>query len=156
MKTRVCRAGGVSTPSVSDAVPARAIDGLEFSFNQIFSFNFACASACDTDASIHQRLPHIHIFPILKKVSPICNGFHLPKPRFQCFSRNLGNPNIPTEICWRPFRICSATLIQLEFNRTAILPPTNREREILTDNLLVRVHCIIEMIVVERPCAMGV
>jgi len=30
-----------------------------------------------------------------------------------------------------------------------------REREIFTDNLLVRVHWIIEMIVVERPCAMG-
>ena len=31
-----------------------------------------------------------------------------------------------------------------------------REREIFIDNLLVRVHWIIEMIVVERPCAMGV
>ena len=30
------------------------------------------------------------------------------------------------------------------------------EREIFIDNLLVRVHWIIEMIVVERPCAMGV
>ena len=41
--------------------------------------------------------------------------------------------------------------------------PTNRdstvteiERSFLTDNLLVRVHWIIEMSVVERPCAMGV
>ena len=33
---------------------------------------------------------------------------------------------------------------------------TCREREILIVNLLVRVHWIIEMIVVERPCAMGV
>ena len=31
-----------------------------------------------------------------------------------------------------------------------------REREILIDNLLVRVHWIIEMIVEKRPCAMGV
>ena len=30
------------------------------------------------------------------------------------------------------------------------------EREIFIDNLLVRVNWIIEMIVVERPCAMGV
>jgi hypothetical protein len=29
------------------------------------------------------------------------------------------------------------------------------EREIFMDNLLVRVHWIIEMIVVEGPCAMG-
>jgi len=31
-----------------------------------------------------------------------------------------------------------------------------REREVFFDNLLVRVHWIIEMIVIERPCAMGV
>jgi len=30
------------------------------------------------------------------------------------------------------------------------------EREIFIDNLLVRVHWITEMIVVQRPCAMGV
>ena len=31
-----------------------------------------------------------------------------------------------------------------------------REREIFIDNLLVRVHLIIEMILVDRPCATGV
>ena len=31
-----------------------------------------------------------------------------------------------------------------------------REREIFIDNLLVRVHIIIEMISVDRPCATGV
>ena len=31
-----------------------------------------------------------------------------------------------------------------------------REREIFIDNLLVRVHLIIEMILVDRPCVMGV
>ena len=31
-----------------------------------------------------------------------------------------------------------------------------RKREIFIDNLLVRVHLIIEMILVDRPCAMGV
>ena len=31
-----------------------------------------------------------------------------------------------------------------------------RKREIFIDNRQVRVHCIIEMIVVDRPCAMGV
>jgi len=30
------------------------------------------------------------------------------------------------------------------------------EREIVIDNLLVRIHLIIEMILVDRPCAMGV
>ena len=31
-----------------------------------------------------------------------------------------------------------------------------REREFFIDNLLVRIHSIIEMIVVDRPCAMGI
>ena len=31
-----------------------------------------------------------------------------------------------------------------------------REREIVIENLLVRIHLIIEMISVDRPCAMGV
>ena len=35
-----------------------------------------------------------------------------------------------------------------------VRPPT--EREFVTDNLLVRIHSIIEMILVDRPCAMGV
>ena len=30
-----------------------------------------------------------------------------------------------------------------------------REREFFIDNLLVRVHLIIEMILVDQPCAMG-
>ena len=30
-----------------------------------------------------------------------------------------------------------------------------REREFLTDNLLVRIHLLIEIILVDRPCAMG-
>jgi hypothetical protein len=30
------------------------------------------------------------------------------------------------------------------------------ERELFVDNLLVRIHSIIEMILVDRPCAMGV
>jgi len=31
-----------------------------------------------------------------------------------------------------------------------------REREFFIDNLLVRIHLIIEMVLVDRPCAMGV
>ena len=31
-----------------------------------------------------------------------------------------------------------------------------RERESVIDNLLVRLHLIIEMILVDRPCTMGV
>ena len=34
--------------------------------------------------------------------------------------------------------------------------PPPREREFFSDNLLVRIHLIIEMISVDRPCAMGV
>jgi len=32
----------------------------------------------------------------------------------------------------------------------------SREREFFIDNLLVRIHLIVEMILVDRPCAMGV
>ena len=35
-------------------------------------------------------------------------------------------------------------------------PPPRPEREFFIDNLLVRIHFIIEMILVDRPCAMGV
>ena len=33
---------------------------------------------------------------------------------------------------------------------------SNPEREFFIDNLLVRIHLIIQMILVDRPCAMGV
>ena len=43
--------------------------------------------------------------------------------------------------------------------RFAIAPIVNRstcqEGEFFIDNLLVRIHLIIEMILVDRPCAMG-
>ena len=35
-------------------------------------------------------------------------------------------------------------------------PPRPPEREFVIDNLLVRIHLIIEMILVDRPCVMGV
>ena len=35
-------------------------------------------------------------------------------------------------------------------------PETLNEREFFIDNLLVRIHLIIEMILVDRPCAMGI
>jgi len=35
-------------------------------------------------------------------------------------------------------------------------PPPPLEREFFIDNLLVQMHLIIEMILVDRPCAMGV
>ena len=35
-------------------------------------------------------------------------------------------------------------------------PAGEREREFFIDNLLVRIHLIIEMILVDRPCAMGI
>ena len=48
----------------------------------------------------------------------------------------------------------------MSWYKTMLLPDAPRdatvEREIFIDNLLVRVHWIIEMIVVEWPCAMGV
>ena len=33
---------------------------------------------------------------------------------------------------------------------------SKKEREFFIDNLLVRIHLIIEMVLVDRPCAMGV
>jgi hypothetical protein len=36
------------------------------------------------------------------------------------------------------------------------LPHSHLEREFFIDNLLVRIHFIIEIILVDRPCAMGV
>ena len=36
----------------------------------------------------------------------------------------------------------------------ALAPPG--EREFFIDNLLIRIHLIIEMILVDRPCAMGI
>ena len=65
-----------------------------------------------------------------------------------------------------PTRSLSATdgvvtfsAVLAEFPATTLQVPVPRyklEREIFIDNLLVRVHWIIEMIVVEWPCAMGV
>ena len=46
------------------------------------------------------------------------------------------------------------TPAQVSYGR--IVGVSSREREIFIDNLLVRVHWIIEMIVVERPCALAV
>jgi hypothetical protein len=40
--------------------------------------------------------------------------------------------------------------------RVVVVPATRREREFFIDNLLARIHLIIEMILVDRPCAMGV
>jgi hypothetical protein len=34
--------------------------------------------------------------------------------------------------------------------------PVSKERDLLFDNLLVRIHVIIQMMLVDRPCAMGV
>jgi len=34
--------------------------------------------------------------------------------------------------------------------------PYTREREFFIDNLLVQIHLIVEMILLDRPCAMGV
>ena len=35
------------------------------------------------------------------------------------------------------------------------LPETEREKEFVIDNLLVRIHLIIEKIYLDRPCAIG-
>ena len=50
-------------------------------------------------------------------------------------------------------------LLQLEqvvLQLFAHLRTRGREREFFIDNLLVRIHLIIEMVLVDRPCAMGV
>ena len=38
----------------------------------------------------------------------------------------------------------------------SVCPPPHRDREFFIDKPLVRIHLIIEMILVDRPCAMGV
>jgi len=40
--------------------------------------------------------------------------------------------------------------------RGACFTLPSREREFFVANLLVRIYCIIEMILVDRPCAMGI
>ena len=55
-----------------------------------------------------------------------------------------------------PFRFCArraATTLQI---RHAFFANLQAEREIFIDNLLVRVHLIIKMSLVGRPCATGV
>ena len=47
-----------------------------------------------------------------------------------------------------------ATSCEITAYATHTLHP--KEREFFIDNLLVRIHLIIEMILVDRPCAMGV
>ena len=49
-------------------------------------------------------------------------------------------------------------LLPWDFSKPLLKPKQNtrREREFIIDNLLVRIHLIIEMILVDRPCAMGV
>jgi hypothetical protein len=48
-----------------------------------------------------------------------------------------------------------AFLINQLLNAEKPLVTPNREREFFVDNLVVRIHFIIEMILVDRPCAMG-
>jgi hypothetical protein len=56
--------------------------------------------------------------------------------------------------CTHPSKVCR----NRPGRRTCLLrtPPSARERELFIDNLLVRIHLIIVMILVDRPCAMGV
>ena len=37
-----------------------------------------------------------------------------------------------------------------------LLKPLQREREFFIDNLLVQIHLIIEIVLADRPCAIGV
>ena len=55
--------------------------------------------------------------------------------------------------CWRtPRRTGSPSCLQSSVR----CPCRQEEREFLIDNLLVRIHLIIEMVLVDWPCAMGV
>ena len=48
--------------------------------------------------------------------------------------------------------VCSAAALCSPATASSLTP----ERECLIDNLLVRIHLIIEIILVDRPCAMGI
>jgi len=48
-------------------------------------------------------------------------------------------------------------VVDLDFHESDLARrDLQREREFFVDNLLVRIHLIIEMILVDRPCVMGV
>jgi hypothetical protein len=54
---------------------------------------------------------------------------------------------------------CSLALlarVRRERDAISLMGPLSREGELFIDNLLVRIHLIIEMILVDRPCAMEV
>ena len=50
--------------------------------------------------------------------------------------------------------VCQAPPACLECARWPVIS-IEREKEFFIDNLLVRIHFIIEMILVDQPCAMG-
>ena len=63
-------------------------------------------------------------------------------------SLSLGRPSESEENGWRP---CGPL-----HGRRVLAHRGTSEREFFIDNLMVRIHLIIVMIIVERPCAMGV
>ena len=54
------------------------------------------------------------------------------------------------------FPFCHNVLENMHFTQTERTASQADEKEFSIDNLLVRIHLIIEMILVDRPCAMGV
>ena len=73
------------------------------------------------------------------------------------------DPNVDEPYVYEPYiidtvsmpipEVASSVQGYLAHKKTAY---PRREREFFIDNLLVRIHLIIEMIIVDRPCAMGV
>ena len=58
----------------------------------------------------------------------------------------------PTSTLWAGTDLESRVLLETS---QVLVGNRLREREFFIDNLLVRIHLIIEMILVDRPCAMG-
>ena len=60
--------------------------------------------------------------------------------------------NISAEAC----KLTALTLLALDGNCLTLLPQVLIDTEFFIDDLLIRIHSIIEMILVDRPCAMRV
>jgi len=83
------------------------------------------------------------------------NWPHSSRPTRRSRCKGLGHPT----------RDCHGQILALAFTQKSLNPfqssrirsqAAGEEREFFIDHLLIRIHLIIKMILVDRPCAMGV
>ena len=56
------------------------------------------------------------------------------------------------DFSWNTLKLCPRVCISEHWSNSGLFA----EREFFVDNLMVRIHFIVKMISVDRPCAMGV